>query len=205
MKYFFKVFFLLFGIISSYAQTERVGINTNTPRKTLEVDGSTKVTGTINIGTVNTIGSSDTYTFLMQEPTKTIRALDAATAKKGNALGYFMRFELKNVQNDWVTDFDTGINNTNFTIVVISSRFTKSMNNSMGVNRFAIPIVSAFKSGTTWHLKADYPAVSTDDGSNGSWFIKLLIVSKDLIRTFPNQIETMSGATTGVAGTPVLD
>jgi len=206
---------LLFGLIvmlfcSSFAVAQsRTGINTTTPRKTLEVNGSVKITNNIDIGTINDVATGDTYTFLVQEPTKKIRALDAATATPGNALGYFIKYRVKYVQGDWVADLNTNINATKFTVFVISSRFTNVSGDPdikiVTANGFSPAMVTAFVSGGKWHLKADYPGIATYTNQSGLWNIKLLVISKDLIKNLPAQTFAMGNSSTGAATTPVLN
>ena len=209
MKQKLLAFVLLLFVATITAQT-RVGVKTNTPRKTLEVNGSTKITGDLKIGTINDISNTDTYTFLMQESSNKIKALDAANATVGNSLGYFMKYRVKNVQGDWLSDLDTGINKTNFTVFVVSSRFEKVKNTDpdiriIAAKGFSPPFVTAFISGTTWHLKADYPSIDTKNGQDGVWNIKILIISKDLLKTLLPENPNMSGASTGVDASPALN
>jgi len=58
------IFTLLFIYTLGNAQ---VGINTTTPRVTLEVNGNIQVSNAIEIGTLDNLNNSDSYTFLMQE------------------------------------------------------------------------------------------------------------------------------------------
>jgi len=190
------VFTLLFIYTKSNAQ---VGINTTTPRATLDVNGNTKISNHLAVGTINDVKDADAYTFLMQEPSLKIRALDAASATFGNGLGYFMEYKVSNVDGDWLRDLNTGINVTKFTIIVLSSRFDGTIVASIG---FSPAFVSAFVYNGTWRLKADYPGVTTPivNGStvNGEWNIKLLIISKDLIKVFsPPPTDMLGGATNG--------
>jgi len=103
------VFTLLFIYTKSNAQ---VGINTTTSRATLEVNGNMQVSNAIEIGTLNNLNNADSYTFLMQESSGNIKALDVANVSLGNALGYIQTYEIQEVYYDFLRDFDTGIGTT---------------------------------------------------------------------------------------------
>ena len=198
------VFVILLCYLPSSAQ---VGINTITPRKTLEVNGNVQISGNLDIGTVNDLTNSDTYTFLMQEPSGNIKALDVANVSLGNALGYLQTYEIQEVYYDFLRDFDTGIDSTQYVMTVNSCSFDREVAffPSQPTDGFAIPSVQAFVENGTWHLKANYPTITTNDLSNGTWTIETIIFTSDLVKQFSQQVFNMSNTTTGSATTAILN
>lgn len=200
---FLLLFFFIFLNNGLFSQV--TGINTTTPRKTLEVNGTTKISNNLIIGRIDELDDADDYTFLMQEDSDKIRELDV-TNPVSSALGYMQDYNIEQVLRDWLLEFDTGIDVNGFVMIVISSSFNLEVGFiSGGALGFALPSVQAFKKNGTWHLKADYPAIDPVGGLNGTWSISTLIVSNDLIKQFPVETVNMANATTSVAVTPILD
>ena len=203
-----KKVLILFTCLLVNISFSQVGINTKTPRKTLEVKGNTEIDGTIKIGTVNSIEDSEQFTFLMQENSGEIKTLDAANVSIGNALGYIQEFEIQNTYYDFIRDFDTKLNANDYTMIVTSFTFAKEVSffSSTSYNEgFALPSVQAFIKNGTWHLKANYPTITTADEKKGQWNISTLIITKDLVKQFTQQPYNMNNQTTGSATNPILN
>jgi len=111
------------------------------------------------------------------------------------------------VYYDFLRDFDTGIDDTQYTMIVTAYNFDREVAffPSGPTDGFAIPSVQAFKSGGTWHIKANYPTITTADLQNGTWTIDTLIFTSDLVKQFPQQIVNMSNTATGAAAIAMLD
>jgi len=204
-KYLFTLFLLTFVYLITYSQTEKVGINTTTPRKTLEVNGSTKIDEQIQIGTISSITTSDTYRFLMQKNTgnsKLIKEIGNSSASEINALGYFLEYEIK-TKDDWIQNFDTEISSSKFWVTVVEANFNKRLSHYNGSVGWSPHYVKAFIDGTTWHLYADFPLFKPNN--DGTWNIKLLITPKKLVKRLDTQTINLSGASTGAASTPIID
>ena len=186
----------------------QVGINTDSPRKALEVAGDMNVTGNVTITNYNGLVDSDSSTFLLQETDDSIKSIDVSNPT-GAALGYIQEYEIVNPNKDWVKDFDTGIDATDFVLLVISAVYDKDLvidNNGKERDNFSLPYTATFIEGGTWHIIADYPMVANiSNQDDGTWLITTFIIYKDLAKQFGIETVPMSGATTGSAASPIID
>ena len=186
---------------------EAVGINTTTPRKTLEVDGNVEISGYYDIDTKNVTEDADEYTFLIQKGNGDIRYVDLSNPT-GAALGYIQEYIIVNAQQDWVLNFDTGIDAVAYTLVATSAAYDVELKvgSSSSVDNFSLPYTAAFKAGGTWHIIADYPSVANRDVNEiGTWTIQTLIFSNDLSKDLGSFDIEMGGATNGSALSPIID
>tara|TARA_R110001632_G_scaffold215442_1_gene342574 strand:+ start:601 stop:1233 length:633 start_codon:yes stop_codon:yes gene_type:complete len=203
-----RTLILVLFFCNSTVSISQVGINTTDPRTTLEVAGSTIISGNLEIGVLNPILDSDTNTFLIQDTDDTIKSLDVSNPTAA-ALGYIQDYIITNPFQDYVKDFDTGIDANDFVMVALTSHFNddlKLSNNNNLSDNFSLPTTATFISGGTWHITANYP-VAGNPGSSvvGSWFITTLIFSKDLSRQLGTENIPMSSTTSGSAITPIID
>lgn len=195
-------------IISSQSIFSQVGINTTSPRTTLEVAGDMEVSNSVDIGTVFPLKSSDTNTFIVQRNGGYIKSLDVSNPT-GAALGYIQEYIITNPNLDWVRDFDTGINANDYVLIVISASFDTELSISSSTNAVdnsSLPYTATFVQGNKWHIIADYPMVANlDPSAIGTWTIKTLIFSKDLSKQFGSVEIPMLNASTGSAISPIID
>jgi len=193
---------LLCNAATSFSQ---VGINTLIPRKTLEVAGDVHFTEDLKIGVYNPVTDSDTHTFLIQNATNELETLDVSNPTT-EALGYIQEYIIENPNGDWVYEFDTGIDATDYVVISISAHFSDEIKmQSSYRDDSSIPYTSTFIFNGTWHITADYPRAGPDAGIIGSWNIKTLIFSRDLSKQFGTINIPMSESTTGSATTPIID
>jgi len=202
---------LLFSIIFLCLTStvfSQIGINTTTPRKTLEVGGDVQISNNINIGLIKPLKDNDTSTFLIQDNDNSIKSLDVSNPT-GAALGYIQEYIITNPNLDWVRDFDTGIDASEFVLITISAFFDKELKISTSTNAVdnsSMPYTAPFIKNGTWHIIADYPMVANKDTSAiGTWTIQTLIFSKDLSKQFGTLNIPMANATTGSALAPIVD
>lgn len=168
----------------------------------LEVAGDAKISQGISIRVIENLEDSDTSTFLIQESSDQIKSLDVSNPT-GAALGYIQVYEIYNPNEDWVLDFDTGINATDFVLNTLSASYDRELDIN---NNATIPYYSAFINNGTWHITADFPAANNLDPSElGTWTITTLIYSKDLSKQFGNVVIDMSGGSTGAATNPIIN
>ena len=180
----------------------QVGIGTETPRTKLEVAGDMKIVADIAIGTINKITDDDSSTFLIQDDTDKIKALDVSHPT-GAALGYIQEYIIRNPNEDWILNFDTGVNANNFVLNTISAYYDRELD--IG-SESSIPYTSAYISGGTWHIIADFPSANNLNGNEiGTWTITTLIYSQDLSKQFGSIVIPMAGGTTGTATNPVIN
>lgn len=195
----------LFSIISFtvFAQ-EGVGINTTEPRTALEVAGDMYIDGTIKIGEVNRIQNNEAASFLVQTQDNFIEELDASQGD-GLVIAYFQEYVLKDMQGDWVKEFNTNIDTSKYVITIISAYFNQELKMTSEVQNFTIPYASAYEKDSTWRIKADYPSADPRTIAPGKWVISTLILSKNFSKVLGQQNVPMGGGTSGTAGTVIIN
>lgn len=188
-----------------YAQ---VGINTPAPRTTLEVAGNMSITSNLEILNYDNLTDTDTQTFLIQESDDSIKTLDVSNPT-GVALAYIQEYVLENPNLDWIKDYDTQIDATDYVVIVTSASFNQELdltNNPGAADNASLPFASAFIKGGTWHLVADYPqAANLDETAMGVWTIATLIFSRDVSKQFGTIDIPMAGTSSGAAASPIID
>lgn len=204
MKHFKNIFIVLFlltsGIVKS--QSGAVGINTTSPRVKLEVGGSMLIQNSMDIVEINALQDDDTSTFLVQDTGNSVRTLDVSNPT-GAALGYIQVYEIYNPNEDWVLNFDTGVDSDNFVMNTISSYYDRELD--IG-NYASIPYTSAYIENGTWHIISDYPSANNVDAAEiGTWVITTLIYSKDLSKQLGEVRIPLGGNTSGSASSPIID
>lgn len=198
----------LFSCVIYSSTFAQVGINTTTPRKTLEVAGDMVISNNLDIGTFNPIQDGDTSTFLIQNTNDLIRSIDVSNPTAA-ALGYIQEYIITNPQGDWVLDFNTGIQANDYVLTTISANYNEELvlsSTSGAEDNASLPYTATFVQGGKWHIIADYPVVDNKDpNAIGTWTIRTLIYSKDLSKQLGEHEIPMAGATTGSAVTPIID
>ncbi|MCW8981935.1 MULTISPECIES: hypothetical protein [Altibacter] len=184
----------------------QVGINTSTPRKMLEVNGDVQISGSIDVA-MDPLKEGQASTFLIQDTDDSLKSLDVSNPT-GAALGYIQEYVITNPNLDWVRDFDTGIDASEFVLITISAYFDEELVISTSANAIdnaSLPYTATFIKNGTWHIIADYPMVANlDVNAIGTWTIKTLIFSKDLSKQFGTVNIPMGDGTTGSAVTPII-
>lgn len=129
-----------------------MGINTSNPRKTLEVAGDTKISDHITVNEIIALKDGQTSTFLIQDEGNYIKVMDVSNPTDA-ALGYIQEYVIENPKLDWVLDFDTKINASQYVLNIISANFDREliMNTDNGKNA-SIPYSSAFIKDNTWQV-----------------------------------------------------
>jgi hypothetical protein len=205
LTYALLLAFLLGTSVHLFSQ---VGINTETPRAALEIGGDMIVTGNVAIGTLNPLLDADTSTFLIQDNYDYIKSLDVSNPT-GAALGYVQEYIITNADEDWVREFNTGINANDYVLIAISASYDIELDISTSTNaidNYSLPYTATFVKGNKWHIIADYPMVANlDPNAIGTWTVKTLIFSKDLSKQFGSIDIPMANATTGSAVSPLID
>ncbi|MBW2939110.1 hypothetical protein KXJ69_13420 [Aureisphaera sp. CAU 1614] len=185
----------------------QVGINTTNPRATLEIAGDTNITGTIDIGDISSLTDGEQSTFLIQDSDNSIKSIDVSNPT-GAALGYIQEYEIINPDKDWVKDFDTGIDASDYVLIAISASFDQELIISDSHNapdNATLPYTSTFVKNGTWHIIADFPVAANTAGTIGTWNIQTLIYSNDLSKQFGTVVIPMLGGTTSSAVVPIID
>ncbi len=194
------------ALFSSQILYAQVGIGTTTARKTLEVAGDAIISGNVDIGTFNPLADNDSSTFLIQESDNSVKSLDVSNPT-ASALGYIQEYIITNMDEDWVFDFDTGIDASEYVLITTSASFDQELllttSNDAPLNS-SLPYTATFVSGGTWHIIADYP-MGANPATVGTWTIKTLIFSNDLSKQFGTVTVPMSDGTTGTASSPIVN
>lgn len=199
--------FMFWSLISTTAFTQ-VGINTTTPRTTLEVAGDMNINGGIKINRIDRVEENKTSTFLTQTSNGYIKELNALQGD-GLVIAYFQEYILENMDGDWVKEFNTNIPADKYVLSIISTYFNKELKMEDDQSRnFAIPYCSAYIAGRpeTWRIVADYPGASPKISTGGKWVINTLILSKEFSKILPQETVQMEGENGGVkVGNPIID
>lgn len=190
---------------TSYGQ-KAIGIGTQNPRTTLEVAGDVIIADQLEVTQKENMQDGDLSTFLVQTNDNQIETLDVSNPT-GAALGYIQKYVIENPNGDWVKDFDTQVNATDFVMISISAYYDKELVISGNdTSNGSAPYTSAFIKDGTWHLIADFPVVSNRNSSEqGSWTFTTLIYSKDLIKQLGTLNIPMNEQSEAAANAPIID
>nr|WP_315034690.1 hypothetical protein [uncultured Chryseobacterium sp.] len=181
------------------AVDNRVGIGTLTPARTLQVngDGNNPV---VRVGNMISQPSTGSYFRLTVDDNG-----DLYKSSQVSAPFYYQVYNLNNVQQDWISNFDTKVPSNKYTMVMVGNSFNSLLavaNGSYppGFSYSGPSNVAAFQSGGTWRLSADYSQASTNGGVNGNWTIYTLIIDNSQVNTKPALTFNLGGSSTGSAG-----
>lgn len=203
-----RILCIAFIVCNNFILFSQVGIGTTNARKTLEVAGDVQISGDLEIVTLNPLKDADTSTFLIQDSDDSIKSIDVSNPT-GAALGYIQEYTITNPDLDWVLDFDTQVDASEFVLITISASYDKELAISASTNAHenaSLPYTATFIQGGTWHIIADYPmAANLDTSAVGTWTISTLIFSKDLSKQLGTTNIPMLNGTTGSAVTPIID
>lgn len=143
------------------AQTGKVGIKTDKPTETLDVNGKTYTNSLYlrNPGEPTMTGGS-----FLATSENALQLYDPNLESSG--LFNYLKLTLTGVSGDGITDYDTKIDANNFLVVLHNYSFklnngnTNVMldygNNGINDNKQGSPDVVAFKSNGTWHIRARF-------------------------------------------------
>jgi hypothetical protein len=143
------------------AQTGKVGINTDKPTETLDVNGNTYTNSLYlrNPGEPTMTGGS-----FLATSENALQLYDPKLESSG--LFNYIKLTLTGVSGAGITDYDTKIDANNFLVILHNYSFklndnsTNVMldygNNGVNDNRQGSPDVVAFKSNGTWHIRAKF-------------------------------------------------
>lgn len=201
--------FLLIVLCNTTIIFSQVGINTTSPRKTLEVAGDMKISESIDIGSLQPLDDNDISTFLIQDENESLKSLDVSNPT-GAALAYIQEYYIVNPNLDWVKEFDTEVDKDDYIMIITSASFNLELdisNNGNGPEtNFSLPYATTFIKGDSWHIRADYPqAANVDESAIGTWTISTLIFSNDIGKQFGTMTLNMAGTSTGSAVTPIVN
>lgn len=228
-------------INTTNAQTKtngKVGINTTTPARTLTIENSSNNAGKPALRLVGTPKYSENINSAMGTNTAATTAYtdyhplmidDNGDVYKGVPISStvsIITLTVSNVQGDWISNFDTGIDYNKYAMSIMSYSFRPGgdfdmlvmadnnpnviIDGTKTVSRVATPVVKLQQTGNNWGVYADYPAMSprrtpyggsTEAGNtvNGTWIFTLLVGKRDLVNFMELEFD-QNGASSG-AGT----
>lgn len=199
-KFYLSLAALLF--ISTNAQVG-IGINTAQPRTDLDVNGSFK-SDNIIAGIVDQIGldEKDRYLLLTQNISdNSIKKIDPRVPGSPG-IATIATYKLTNVGGDWIEQFNTRINTTDFAVVILSAYFDRDL--SLGTSGIlAMPSFGVRNIGGFWNLYADYSGMSSL--SNGTWTFVCAIYPKTYVKLFGERTKNLGNTSSGTEATPILN
>lgn len=187
----------------------QIGINTNTPRagSALDVHGSMKASKVLLPNNLPAISEKEkeTFVYLVQnQVTGAIEHLDLSVDNSGSdsssgGISSLLTYKLQNVDKDWVLDFDTKINSTDYALVILSAWFDQNLE---GTNP-APPVARTKEINKTWHLEADYSSVASE--KNGTWYITCVVYPKNYAKIFSIKKVEMKGSSVFSEKDPIIN
>lgn len=177
-----KFILLLFGAGTLSLQAQ-VGINTEDPKATLDVQG--------NVIVGETSFTDSGYSVVVRDDSNGELKRVGNDAK--SAPINLITFKLRNVNRDWVQNYYTGIDPNKFTVVVTEARFyiregegTVELSPGSGrVVRYNPENVYATIKQNQWTLHADFLG-GTPISGNGTWEITCLVINNSLVKVLKN-------------------
>lgn len=197
-----KIYFatLLLVCIFLRAQKDNVGINTESPRVKLEVNGSYRSDKIIsgNLDPVTAV-EKDRYLLLNHSSNDNrIRRMDPNTSLTPG-LASIVTYKLNNINQDWVESFNTKISADDYSLLVLSAYFDR---NVVG-GTTAIPSYGVKSVNNEWILYADYSQVAST--TNGTWTFVCAIYPKTYVKIFSEKPAfNFNGSSTGSDTAPIL-
>ena len=201
----------------------KVGINTTTPTRTLTIENSSNNAGkpvlrlvgtpeySENINSAMGTNKEKTTAYTDYHPLMIDSKGDVYKGVPISSTVSVLTLKVSNVEGDWISNFDTGINYEKYAIAIMSYSFlpggvnggnydmlvmeTANPNVIDGTNtlsRVASPVVKLQQTGDNWGISADYISMSSKrtpsrgstgagDRINGTWIFTLLVGRRDLV------------------------
>ncbi|MBB6333337.1 hypothetical protein HNP24_004363 [Chryseobacterium sediminis] len=122
----------------------------------------------------------------------------------------YMVYQLDNVNQDFVGDFNTNIDTTKYTLALIGSSFssndgTNQLKMSLPTSGDFAPLnINSYKSGGTWHIFADFPSAGTNNATNGSWTVYCLVINNSITKDLGTITTDLGGSEIGSGVVPGL-
>lgn len=196
----------------SYAQ---VGINTDTPTETLDVDGKTIVRERLYMENPED-AEIQHQELLVKREDKSWALHNVNTAKYGPVNYTQIKFE--NVPTTGIQDYDTGIPTSKYIVVVqgfyyyiaggtVTDVLLNSTRSASPNNHIEGPRFHAFESNGTWHIQGQVNQSNFQSASGDTSvdiFMNIVIFRRDFFtKSHPDIQVNMNGNSTGTAPLPV--
>ena len=181
----------LYGCL--YSQySDRLGINTPFPEKTLHVNGTFKVDKLILTKDFETLGETEDYTFLLKSGDNNVISYnqflnfgsDSNNSEFVAPLNLIQfRIKTDTADKDWIYEFDTQINSDRFAVIISSFGFNLPIYSDTS-SETPVPQIFPFIKNNKWFLKADYASFRPESGE-GEWILNLLVFD----RSYANMLQ----------------
>ncbi|MDR3025827.1 hypothetical protein [Chryseobacterium sp.] len=186
MKKIIAILFTGFAALSINAQ---VGINTSTPKGTLDVEGETLVESYL-IDTENTKASGN-YLLLTRSkdtsPVGKVKLLDISLRNVAPVNIY--NIVLKNVRQDEVVNLNTGLDVSKYVVAITGAVFTEAVSaantttNPKSYGSYSTEVTQVASGGKNYHaVNLSFKGAGTVSSQNGTWTLTLNVFEKSLVK-----------------------
>lgn len=116
---------------------------------------------------------------------------------------YYATYRFTNNFNDWISNFDTKIDTSKYTVIVTgygSGNGTPVQTIISGGASYVPSLtVLAYQSAGTWRLSADYISSGSLNGASVNWVISVMIISNVMIKNLGTINQDMGNSPNGAA------
>ncbi|MFZ4930456.1 hypothetical protein [Chryseobacterium sp. Mn2064] len=184
-----KIIATLFIGFASLHINAQVGINTTTPKGTLDVVGETLVESYL-IDTENTKAGGN-YLLLTRSkdssPVGKVKLLDISLRNVAPVNIY--NVVLKNVKEDEVVNLDTGLDASKYVVAITGAVFSEAVpgvntsTNPKSFGSYSTEVTQVVKSGKNFHaINLSFKGAGTASAQNGTWTFTLNVFEKSLVK-----------------------
>ncbi|PKF74604.1 hypothetical protein [Chryseobacterium sp. PMSZPI] len=186
MKKIIAICLMAFASLGIKAQ---VGINTNTPKGTLDVEGETLVESYL-IDTENTKASGN-YLLLTRSkdtsPVGKVKLLDISLRNVAPVNMY--NVVLRNVNQDEVVNLNTGLDADKYVVAITGAVFTGAVSAAnmtttpKSFGSYSTEVTQITRAGKKYHaINLSFKGAGTVSSQNGTWTLTLNVFEKSLVK-----------------------
>ncbi len=175
------------------ANTGNVGVGTTIPTRDLDVDGDVRIRQKLWLEGSSNAAAGEQLTLLGTVPSGEVKAT-------GFPVFNFVTYNLANVLDDWVYEFDTKIPSSEYYLMIVGHSFDTLLQvNPNTPDRYAGTSVLAYSYGGTWRLRADHKDITSENGIDGTWTLHCVVVPASLTNKLSDENHDMGGSHYGGA------
>ncbi|WPO89287.1 hypothetical protein [Chryseobacterium sp. HR92] len=186
-----------------------MGINTTTPKGTLDVAGETLIESYI----IDTTNSYTTGNYLLltrskdTTPTGKVKLLDISLRDVAPINTY--NIILRNVSQDDVFSLNTGLESNKYVVAITGAVFTNAqlaLNASLNsYGAYSTEVTSITSAGKTYNaVNLNFQGAGTVSSQNGTWTLTLCVYEKTLIKDWGTYSGSVDNSYTGIStNTPI--